>query len=78
MNCGPPPTRIAAAVLDFKLIELKDVLQLIREKPPEMHLILTGRNAPAEIIEAADLVTEMGEVKHPMKKGIPAQQGIDY
>ncbi len=68
----------ALGYLDFKLIDLKDVLQIIREKPPQLHLILTGRNAPAEIIEAADLVTEMGEVKHPMKKGIPAQQGIDY
>lgn len=68
----------ALGYLDFKLIDLKDVLQIIREKPPQMHLILTGRNAPAEIIEAADLVTEMMEVKHPMKRGIPAQQGIDY
>ena len=68
----------ALGYLDFKLIELKDVLNLIREKPPQMHLILTGRNAPPEIIEAADLVTEMKEVKHPMKRGIPAQQGIDF
>ena len=68
----------ALGYLDFKLIDLQDVLQLIREKPPQMHLILTGRNAPAEITEAADLVTEMREIKHPMKKGIPAQQGIDY
>ena len=68
----------ALGYLDFKLIDLKDVLQLIREKPPQMHLILTGRNAPPEIVEAADLVTEMMEIKHPMKKGIPAQQGIDY
>lgn len=68
----------ALGYLDFKLIELEHVLRLIREKPPQLHLILTGRNAPPEIIEAADLVTEMREVKHPMKKGIPAQQGIDY
>ena len=68
----------ALGYLDFKLIELKDVLELIREKPPEMHLILTGRNAAPEVIEAADLVTEMREIKHPMGKGIPAQQGIDY
>lgn len=68
----------ALGYLDFKLIELKDVLQLLREKPPHVHVILTGRNAPPEIIEAADLVTEMREVKHPMKKGIPAQQGVDY
>lgn len=68
----------ALGTMDFKLVELADVLELIKEKPPEMHLILTGRNAPAEIVEAADLVTEMREIKHPMKKGIPAQQGIDY
>jgi len=68
----------ALGYLDFKLIELKDVLQLIKEKPPQTHLILTGRNAPPEIVEAADLVTEMREVKHPMKRGIPAQQGVDY
>ncbi len=68
----------ALGYLDFKLIDLQAVLQLIKEKPPQTHLILTGRNAPAELIEAADLVTEMREIKHPMKKGIPAQQGVDY
>jgi cob(I)alamin adenosyltransferase len=68
----------ALGYLDFKLIDLKDVLELLRVKPPELHLILTGRNAPPEVIEMADLVTEMREVKHPMKRGIPAQQGIDY
>ena len=68
----------ALGCLDFRLIELKDILELIRTKPPEMHLILTGRNAPPAVIEAADLVTEMREIKHPMKKGIPAQQGVDY
>lgn len=64
--------------MDFKLIELEGVLQLLKDKPPQVHLILTGRNAPSEIIEAADLVTEMKEIKHPMKRGIPAQQGIDF
>lgn len=68
----------ALGYLDFRLIELEDVLELIRAKPPELHLILTGRNAPPAVIEAADLVTEMKEIKHPMKKGIPAQQGLDY
>lgn len=68
----------ALGYLDFKLIELKDVLQLMKEKPPQTHLILTGRNAPVELVEAADLVTEMREVKHPMKRGIPAQQGVDF
>ncbi len=64
--------------LDFKLLDVEAVLQLLKEKPPEMHIILTGRNAHPKIIEAADLVTEMKEIKHPMKRGIPAQQGIDY
>ena len=68
----------ALGYLDFKLLELKDLLALISEKPPQMHLILTGRNAPAPILEVADLVTEMGEVKHPMASGVPAQLGIDY
>ncbi len=68
----------ALGYLDFKLIELEDVLQLLKEKPPLLHLILTGRNAHPKVIEMADLVTEMREVKHPMKKGIPAQQGLDY
>ena len=68
----------ALGYLDFKLIELKDVLELLRSKPPEMHVILTGRNAPPEILEIADLVTEMKEITHPMKKGVPAQQGIDF
>ena len=68
----------ALGYMDFRLIELEDVLELIRTKPPQMHLILTGRNAHPKVIEAADLLTEMREIKHPMKQGIPAQQGIDY
>lgn len=68
----------ALGYMDFKLVELADVLDLIKTKPPELHLILTGRNAHPQVIELADLVTEMKEIKHPMKKGIPAQQGIDY
>lgn len=68
----------ALGYLDFKLIELSDVLALLKEKPPHVHLILTGRNAPQQLIEAADLVTEMREVKHPMAQGVPAQLGIDY
>ena len=68
----------ALGTMDFKLVELEEVLDLLRSRPPQVHMILTGRNAPQEIIDAADLVTEMREVKHPMKKGIPAQQGVDY
>ncbi len=68
----------ALKYMDFSLIELKDLMELLKQKPPQTHIILTGRNAPPELIEAADLVTEMREIKHPMKRGIPAQQGIDY
>lgn len=60
------------------LLPAADVLDLIDAKPPWLHLILTGRGAPPEIIERADLVTEMREVKHPYQRGILAQKGFDY
>ncbi len=63
--------------LDFGLIKLDDVLEIIDKKPPEVELILTGRYAPKEIIERADLVTEMVEVKHPYNAGIEARVGIE-
>jgi len=68
-------------VLDYKFLDVNEVLKEIksvREKQPHLHLILTGRNAPAELVEAADLVTEMREVKHPFHAGIYAQQGIEF
>ncbi len=61
-----------------QLVSLEEVLELINAKPPSMHLILTGRNAPQAIIDRADLVTEMREIKHPWQQKIPAQEGIDY
>lgn len=64
--------------LAYGLVEVADVLALIREKPPALHLVLTGRNARPEVIEAADLVTEMREVKHPFQKGIKAQRGVEF
>jgi cob(I)alamin adenosyltransferase len=64
--------------IDFNLIDLKDILKLIREKPKELELILTGRNANPEIVKIADVVTEMLEIKHPYKQGIPARSGIDF
>jgi cob(I)alamin adenosyltransferase len=63
--------------LDFGLVELADALDLIKKKPENMELILTGRNAPDEIIQAADLVTEMREIKHYWKKGVGARTGIE-
>ncbi len=64
--------------VDYGLLAVEDVLRLIGEKPPEVHLVLTGRNARPEVIEAADLVTEMREIKHPFQKGIKAQKGVEF
>jgi cob(I)alamin adenosyltransferase len=54
------------------------VLEALEKKPPRVHVILTGRNAHPAIVDRADLVTEMREVKHPYQKGIQAQRGIEY
>jgi cob(I)alamin adenosyltransferase len=62
----------------LNLIDVKDVLDLLSIKPSTLHLILTGRSACPEVIEVADLVTEMRNIKHPYDCGIPAQKGIDY
>ena len=64
--------------IKFGLVPLSTVLELIKLKPTTLHLVLTGRDAHPEIIEIADLVTEMKEIKHPYKKGITAQQGIEF
>ena len=67
-----------SVALNLKLIDLGRVLELIENKPKHVELILTGRYAPKEIIKAADLVTEMKEVKHPFRKGYEARKGIEY
>ena len=64
--------------LSWGLIELEEVVKLIDDKPKGVELILTGRYAPPELVELADLVTEMTEVKHPYKKGVLARRGIDF
>jgi len=64
--------------LNLKLIKTEKVLELIKNKPKHVELVLTGRYASNEIIEAADLVTEMKEVKHPFNKGFQARKGIEY
>lgn len=66
-------------VIDYNYLKLKDVLEALQKKPEMVHVILTGRNAKPELIELADLVTEMREVKHPFKlQGILAQRGIEF
>jgi cob(I)alamin adenosyltransferase len=62
----------------WKLVELDEVLRLIEDKPGNVELILTGRSADKEIVRAADLVTEMLNIKHPYEKGTEARKGIEY
>jgi cob(I)alamin adenosyltransferase len=65
--------------LRYGYLDLAEVLAfLAEEKPPQTHVVLTGRNAAPELIEAADLVTEMTLVKHPFRSGIKAQPGVEF
>jgi len=64
--------------LKLNLVDLPQVLDLIDSKPPRMHLVLTGRDAHPEVIDRADTVSEVNEIKHAYRKGIEPQKGIDY
>jgi cob(I)alamin adenosyltransferase len=64
--------------LDVKLIKIEQVLELINNAPKNIELVLTGRNAPKALITAADLVSEMREIKHYYQKGIKARKGIEF
>jgi len=64
--------------INLGLLELVEVLDLIKNKPTKMSLVLTGNYAKPEIIKFADLVTEMKEIKHPFQSGIKAKKGIDF
>ncbi len=65
-------------VIDFDLLPVDEMLTLLDKKPNRLHIILTGRNAHKKVIEKADLVTEMVEIKHQYSKGIKAQKGIEF
>jgi len=64
--------------IDFNLIPLKRVIDLIDKKPDNLELVITGRNCPREFIERADLVSFIDEIKHPYQKGIEARKGIEF
>lgn len=64
--------------LDFGLIRPKDIVDMIKNRPDSVELILTGRYCPPVLFRYADLVTEMKEVKHPYRKGVLARRGIEY
>jgi cob(I)alamin adenosyltransferase len=64
--------------LKLELVDLEQVLDIIRKKPPLMHMIITGRDAHPQVIELADTASEVREIKHAYRKGIEPQPGVDY
>jgi cob(I)alamin adenosyltransferase len=65
-------------VLGYGHVPVDEVVRTLQSRPGHVHVMLTGRNAPEEIISIADCVTEMRDIKHPYRNGIPAQKGIDF
>ena len=65
-------------VLRYDYLPLDEVLAVLRGRPRDLHIVVTGRNAPAPLVEIADLVTEMTLVKHPFRAGVKAQAGIEF
>ena len=63
--------------LRYGWVQLGDVLACLRERPGHVHVVLTGRGAPAELVDLADTVTEMTLIKHHFQAGVPAQRGIE-
>ncbi|MEE8598344.1 MAG: cob(I)yrinic acid a,c-diamide adenosyltransferase [Dehalococcoidales bacterium] len=64
--------------LRYGWLSVEEVLDVLRHRPKGIHVVITGRDVPQECIDFADLVTEMREVKHPLRKGIKAQPGIEF
>ncbi|MGI9499858.1 MAG: cob(I)yrinic acid a,c-diamide adenosyltransferase, partial [Geminicoccaceae bacterium] len=65
-------------VLRYSYLVLDEVIEVLANRPADLHVVVTGRNAKPELIEAADLVTEMTLVKHPFRDGVKAQLGIEF
>ena len=65
-------------VLRYDYIPLDDVIETLKSKPKDLHVVITGRNAKDDLIEVADLVTEMTLIKHPFRGGVKAQVGIEF
>ena len=64
--------------MHYGWVDTNEVIEVLKNRPEMLHIIITGRNAPEELVEYADLVTEMQVVKHPYQKGIKAQPGIEF
>jgi cob(I)alamin adenosyltransferase len=65
-------------VLRYDYLPLAEVIETVKAKPRDLHVVVTGRNAKPELIEIADLVTEMTLIKHPFRGGVKAQKGIEF
>ena len=65
-------------LLSYGLVDSDEVLATLKNRPENLHVVVTGRDAPQGLIDAADLVTRMEEVKHPYKEGVKAQKGIEF
>ncbi|MDZ7641902.1 MAG: cob(I)yrinic acid a,c-diamide adenosyltransferase [Desulfurivibrio sp.] len=65
-------------LLNYQVLTVEEVLDTLQNRPTGQHLLITGRDAAAELLAIADLVTEMREIKHPFQQGIRAQQGIEF
>ena len=63
--------------INYGWLPVEDVLDVLKHRNPGMHIVITGRNAPKELVEFADLVSEVREVKHPLKRGVRAEEGIE-
>jgi len=68
----------ANVTMKYGLIAKKDVLRFLKSVPEDKTVILTGRNAPREIVRIADMVSEVRNIKHPYQRGVPAKQGLQY
>ncbi len=68
----------ANIALYYKLFSVEDLIEVLKSKPTKTEIVITGRYAPAELMEFADLVTEMKEIKHYYSKGIEAREGIEF
>ena len=78
-------TRFSMIILDeltylitAHIIDIKEVVRVLEEKPLSLHIVITGRDAPEELIKVADITTEMKEIKHSYKQGVKAQKGIEF
>ena len=65
-------------LITYKMVDEEKILNVLKSRPTDMHIVVTGRDASKRLIDAADLVTEMGEIKHPYREGIGAQKGVEF